>query len=283
LKNRMKMVAVGLSAATAMICAPAHAATKITVAVAESFSKAAVNIVASFESYYLLNFGVTYNVGIVIESDAQIQSDIEAGGTTGPYDMYLASSVDSVAPLVVKDPSVISGTFLYAVDGLDLYSPTIDVTGGLPFPLTTNFVVPAPATDTYGQAAAEVLALGPWHISPTAIPGGFVSTEPSAGTTYSVLRKGLFPYGFVGRSQICSLQSGTQIYPPGSFHHEYTSSVAIPTPLYLTGLTLSRGGTTDQATEVSNLIAFLTGSADSNGNTTTLGTSIIQGYCLDLP
>jgi molybdate transport system substrate-binding protein len=277
------MLAVGLSAAFAMICAPADAA--ITIAVAPSFARTANDLVASFESYYLLNFGVSYSIGVVVKSDSLIQSDIIAGGTTGPYDLYLASSVDSVVPLAINDSSVISGAFLYAIDGLDLYSPTIDVTSGLPFPLTTNFVMPDPINDNYGQAAAEVLAAGPWHILPTSIPGGFVFTEPTAGTTYSAIRKGLFPYGFVGRSQICRFDGGTFNYPAGSYHLEYgpAQGLLVPTPLYLTGLTIARNGTTDQATELSNFIAFMTASADSNGNTTTLGTNIIQSYCFNLP
>jgi molybdate transport system substrate-binding protein len=281
----MKMLAVGLSAAVAMICAPARAATSITVAVAPNFARTANDIIASFESYYLLTFGVSYTVGIVVKSDSLIQSDIEAGGTTGPYDLYLASSVDSVLPLAVNDPSIISGAFLYAVDHLDLYSPTIDVTGGLPFPLTTNFVTPDPINDNYGQAAAEVLAIGPWHILPTSIPGGFVFTEPTAGTTYSAIRKGLFPYGFVGRSQICRFDGGTFNYPAGSFHAEYgpAQGLLVPTPLQLTGLEIARTRTTDQATELSNFVAFLTASNDSNGVASTLGTNIIQSYCFDLP
>jgi molybdate transport system substrate-binding protein len=281
LNSRMKMLAVGLTAAFAMSYSPADAQT-ISIAVAPSFGKTANDLAGAFSSYYGLNFGVSYNISLQIEDDADIQSDIIAGGTSGPYDLYLASGAVQAASLAINAPSLVSSAFIYAKDVLDLYSPTVDVTGGLPFPLTTKFVMPDPAVDVYGQSAAGVLAFGPWHILPTAIPGGFVSTSPSVGTTYSLVKVGAFPYGFVARSQICRSNSGVKTYTAGSYHHEYgLSNGALP--IVLTAATIAKTRTTDQNTVLSNFIAFMTGTADSNGVTTTFGTGIIQGYCFDLP
>jgi molybdate transport system substrate-binding protein len=280
--NSTKMkLAAGLSAAFALSYSPADAQT-ISIAVAPSFGKTANDLAGAFSSYYGLNFGVSYNISIQIEDDADVQSEIEAGGTSGPYDLYLASGAVPVANLAINAPSLVSSAFIYAKDALDLYSPTIDVTGGLPFPLTTNFVMPDPNSDTYGQSAAGVLLVGPWHIPPSAIPGGHVFTSPSVGTTYSLIKVGAFPYGFVARSQICRSSSGIRTYVAGSYHKEYgVSNGAIP--IVLTAATIAKTRTTAQNTVLSNFIAFMTGAADSNGVTTTFGTGIIQGYCFDLP
>jgi molybdate transport system substrate-binding protein len=277
----MKMLAVALSAAFVMSYSQADAQT-ISIAVAPSFGKTANDLAGAFSSYYGLNFGVSYNVSLQIEDDASIQSDIEAGGTTGPYDLYLASGALPVANLVINAPSLVSSAFIYGKDALELYSPTVDVTGGLPFPLNTNFVMPDPTADVYGLSAAGVLLVGPWHIPPTAIPGGYVFTSPSVGTTYSLVKVGAYPYGFVARSQICRSNSGVRTYNAGSYHKEYGLSNGA-TPQLLTAATIAKTRTTDQNTVLSNFIAFMTGTADSNGVTTTFGTGIIQGYCFDLP
>jgi molybdate transport system substrate-binding protein len=289
LSNRIKKLAVGLTAAFMMSHAPAHAAPTLKIAVAPNFAVAANNLAAAFAAYYSRNFHLTYSVALVVKSDAQIQADIIAGGTTPPYDLYLGSSPEAIVSLALnltsaeQQAGLIASAFIYAKDGLDLYSPSIDVTGGLPYPLTTNFVMPSPATDNYGVAAALVLGLGPWHIPVTSIPGGYVQTEPTVGTSYAALKLNLYPYGFVARSQICRYSNGTYTYPAGSYHYEYTGPI-VQAPLLLTGVTLANTArTATQNTALANLAAYLTGTADSTGVTTTQGQTLIQSYCFALP
>jgi molybdate transport system substrate-binding protein len=94
--------------------------------------------------------------------------------------------------------------FAFAVDSLVLYSPSIDVTAGLKNPLTTEFLIPDPDKDNYGEAVAQILASPPWNIPDSAIPGGYVVALPSASVVYAALRfGGRQPFGFVAGSQIC--------------------------------------------------------------------------------
>jgi molybdate transport system substrate-binding protein len=174
--------------------------------------------------------------------------------------------------------------FPYATDLLVLYSETIDVTAGLPFPLTTDFAIADPTQDVYGRAAEEVLLSPPWLILPSNIPGGHVLTDPDMGSVFGDIDGGFISYGFIGKSQVCLLASGVQTYPAGSFHHEYEPLSAHPyIPIVMTGVEIALTRTADQATELSNFIAFLTGTADSFGETSTTGTSIIKNYCFALP
>src|SRR5215831_13225812 len=162
----MKTLAVGLSAALTMIYAPAQAASTIRIGIASSFSTAASDIIGSFQAYYFANYGLTYNVAFAVDTAQQIEADIIAGGTTGPYDLFLSSSVKEPRQLANQHASLVSGSlFHYARDRIDLFSFTTDVTGGLPNPPTTDFVIPDPTQDVYGAAAAELLGSPPWHIT----------------------------------------------------------------------------------------------------------------------
>jgi molybdate transport system substrate-binding protein len=284
--SRMKKLALSLSAAITAMYSPAHAQS-IRVAVAPSFSSTANDIVAAFGNYYYTNYSLSYGVTLIIKGASEIEADIIAGGNTGPYDLFLSSSIVEPYYLQNNYPTLVSGSsFNYARDVLELYSPSVDVTGGLPYPLTTNFVIPSPTNDTYGAAAAQILASPPWNIPSSSIPGGYVFTEPTVGTTYSVIKKGLYPYGFVAKSQICRYVDGGYIYPANSYYLEYKpNDRAHPyTPLHLNGIALAlTARTTAAETELANFISFLTGTADSYGVTNTIGTSIIQSYCFRLP
>jgi molybdate transport system substrate-binding protein len=285
LNNRIKTLAAGLTAALMVMCASAHAqSSSIRVAVSPSFAKAAGDIAAAFTSYYLLNHSVTYNVSVLVASESLIQSNIIAGGATGPYDIFLAGSPEAPLNLYANYSSLVGTPFDYAIDTLELYSPSVDVSGGLPFPLTTNFVMPNPSTDPYGQEVALLLALGPWQIQPSQIPGGFVFTTATAGTSLALINLGSYTYGFVGKSMICTLSGGVETYPAGSYHHAYAVPTAVPTLLNLTAVSINRTTRSAAAgTELSDFIAFLQGGTSSFGDAPTGGTTIIQNYCFALP
>jgi molybdate transport system substrate-binding protein len=285
LNNRIRTLAAGMTAALMMMCASAYAqSSSIRVAVSPSFAKAAGDIAAAFTSYFLLNHGVTYNVSVLVSSDSLIESTIIAGGATGPYDIFLAGSPEAPLDLYVNYTSLVGTPFDYAIDTLEIYSPSVDVTGGLPFPLTTNFIMPNPSTDPYGQEVALLLAFGPWHIPPDQIPGGQVFTTATAGTSLALINLGRYAYGFVGKSQICTLSGGVENYPPGSYHHAYAVPVFVPTLLNLTAVPINRTTRTAAAsTELSDFIAFLQGGTSSFGDAPTGGTTVIQNYCFALP
>jgi len=193
----MKKLAVGLSAAFAVICSPAHSASTIKVAVAPTFATAANDIIGAFQSYYFTTYGLAYNVTVVVKGAQQIQADIIAGST---YDLFLSSSVDQPYYLANNYPALVSGSlFNYARDRVDLFSETMDVTGGLPSTLTTNLVIPDPTKDDYGVAAAQILGSSPWNIPESSIPGGYVFTKPSVGSSFAAIDLGSLVTG--GRIQ----------------------------------------------------------------------------------
>jgi molybdate transport system substrate-binding protein len=281
LNNRMKRLAVGLSAALTMIYAPAQAASTIRIGVASSVATAASDIIGAFQAYYFANYGLTYNVAYAIDTAQQIEADIIAGGTTGPYDLFLSSSVTEPRDLANHHATLVSGAlFHYARDRIDLFSPTIDVTGGLPNPPTADFVIPDPTEDVYGAAAAQLLGSPPWNI--TTIPGGHVFTAPDAGSTYFSIKSGTFASGFVAKSQICRSAGGVESYPAGSYHKEYRPRDGY-TAIRLGGIAIALTRTTDQQTQLNDFISFLTGTADSHGVVVPIGPATIQSYCFRLP
>jgi molybdate transport system substrate-binding protein len=276
----MKTLAVGLSTALAMAYSPAQAASNIRLAVAPSFAAAVTDIVGSFTSYYNVHYGLTYNVALTIAPASVLETKIIAGGTTGPYDLFLSSSVKEPRDLQNHHSTIVSGSlFHYARDRIDYYSPTVDVTGGLPNPPTTDFVIPDPTLDVYGAATAELLGSG-WGI--TTIPGGHVFVRPSAGSTQAAIDGGTYASGFVAKSQICRFLSGVEVYPDGSYHHEYRPRDGY-TAIRLGGIAIALTRTTDQQQELDDFIAFLTGTTDTHSVVPPNGQNIIKSYCFRLP
>jgi molybdate transport system substrate-binding protein len=278
----MKKLALSLSAATVLMAySPADAAS-IRVAVAPNFFKAANEIATAFNAYYLLTHGASYSVSVVSKSSSLIKTDIIAGGATGPYDLFLSSGPADPLDLYINYSSLVGTPFDYAIDTLEVYSPTIDTSGGLPYPLTADFVMPDPTVDNYGQMAALVLALGPWHILPNQIPGGHVFTASTVDASFALVQAGNYGYGFVAQSQICSYANSTYTYLPG-YYHAYSLPAYVPTLLNLTAVQVNRTRTTAAATELSDFIAYLQGATSSFGDAPTRGTDLIQKYCFQLP
>lgn len=280
LKTKMQTLALGLAAAIATGVPAAEAATaNIRVAVAESFGVTANELAAAFQAYYS-HYGNTYTVSVISAPAQALEEDIIAGGA---YDLFLSSSKKEPHDLVHNHPSLVVGTpFKYAKDFLALYSKTVNIKDGVPYPLTADFVIPDPTADVFGEAAAEVLSSSPWYINPTTIPTGHVFTAPGAASSLSAVENGAYAYGFVAKSQICGEASdGTQTYPAGTYHHIYkpNDDDHPSEKLVLKGIEIARTRSADQETELSNFIAFLKGDVDSFGNTTTIGTGVITGHC----
>jgi molybdate transport system substrate-binding protein len=284
LNSRMKKLALGLSAALVMVCSPADA--EIEVAVAASFAKTANDIVGAFQAYYFDTYGLNYDVGLTVSDAQSLETQIINGPKT--MDLFLSSSKNEPEHLEQQYRHLVSSApFVYARDGLELYSISVDITGGLPYPLTVPFVIPDPTHDNYGAAAAQILQSRPWKIATSSIPSSLVVTRSDVGVALSAVRHGNFGYGFVARSQICQYANGVDTYPAGSYHHEYKShDPAHPFDaelLHLTGIEIAKTRTTDQATELKDFVSFLRGTRNVHGVATSIGTSLIQGYCFGLP
>jgi molybdate transport system substrate-binding protein len=289
----IKKLSLGLSTAVVMTWSPADAQSRLVVAAAFSFGTAANNIIPAFGNYYITNHNIDYSdMPLIVSGAPNLESSIING--TLYADLFLSSSAEEPEDLARHYPKLVVGEpFVFAIDSLELYSTTVDISDGLPHPLTTNILIPDPTEDNYGAAAAQILASWPWRILASSIPaayattpGSLVHTQPSVGQVYRQLLRGRYPYGFVAKSQICQDILGTVTYDAGSYHHEYKPFGRHhynPELVTLTGIKLAKTRTPDQETELKNFIAFLTGTKDTYGTATNAGTGWIESYCFKLP
>jgi hypothetical protein len=294
LKSRMKKLALGLSATLAMMWSPADAQNvRIVIASGEAFANQTNDIVGSIQAYYFTIHNLSYDAPIVVADPATMEADIIAG--TFHPDILIVAGPKQVEDLWRHHRELVVGEpFAVAVDSLELYSTTTDISAGLPFPLTTQIVIPYPPDDNYGVAAAEILEQRPWRIPTSSLPlpfastTGLVATRPSAGITWAAVKFGRFPYGFVAKSRVCSQPTlGTDTFEDGSFHHEYKPFSRRhpydPELVTVFAIKLANIRTADQEAELTNFIAFMTATKDSFGNTNISGTNIIQQACFKLP
>jgi molybdate transport system substrate-binding protein len=284
-RQRMKKLALGLSAAVAMSWSPAKA--DIQVWVDETFVNAASDLIGAFEAYYFNTYNLNYNVGLSFTLGGSFVSQFNPQANF--VDLYIASTTENPAYLLRHyRPQVIGRPFVFGRDIVSLYSQSVNISAGLPFPLTTTFAIPDPTIDNFGQAAVQILGSRPWRIPPWKIPGGFVKTWQDVGTTQFAIQVGDFPYGFVAKSGICIAFQGTETFPAGSFHHDY-EPYDLEHPyeqglVTLTGVALAKTGgrTADQNAELQNFISFLLGTPNVQGATNTTGPAIVKSYCFKL-
>ncbi|WOJ91281.1 substrate-binding domain-containing protein [Methylocapsa polymorpha] len=276
--SKMKKLIFGASIALQAMCSSAYAAANIKIGVAANFSNTLNAIISSFQNYYN---GSGYTFTVTVDSTTNLKNAIIAGGTTGPYDLFLSADFAAPQALYTSYNSFVVGSpFPYAIGSLELYSGpvnTVNISAGLPSPLTTDFVIADPTKAPYGLAASQVLASSPWNI--TTIPSGHVFTRPNINSTYSAVQAGTYAYGFVAKSAICQYTGGSEHYISGTYHHEYLYNDASHpyNQIKQYGIEIALTRTTDQNTELTNFVNFLTGVG------TSLGTAKIQQYCYILP
>jgi molybdate transport system substrate-binding protein len=260
----------------------AHAQT-ISVGVAANFAGPLTDIIAAFQAAY---GGAT--VTMTQKSTGALQADIIAGGTSGPYDLFLAANQTSPAYLVSSYPTLVtpypSGNypFHYATGSLVLWSndSTVNINSGLPYPLTTNFVIASPSAAPYGYAAMQVLNSSPWSLgltTSTTFPAGYVYADSNIDTTFLDVNAKNYPYGFVAKSQVCSNDGSGETYI-GTSHHEYLYNDASHPydELVQFGVEITRSARTSaQTTVLNNFVDYLLSSADAK--------AIIEAYCYTFP
>jgi molybdate transport system substrate-binding protein len=162
--STMKKMALGLSTAMAVIwSAPANAQNTLEIAPPPVFAKPALDFSGAFGAWYNLHNTVDYSSGLSVDSDSDIESDIINGNIF--IDLFFSATPEIPERLARHHPKLVVGRpFPVAIDSLELYSPSVDISAGLPFPLTTKFAIPDPTQDNYGVAAAHILAQLPWRI-----------------------------------------------------------------------------------------------------------------------
>jgi molybdate transport system substrate-binding protein len=246
------------ASAVALLCPSAHAASSITVTVTPVAANAVADLIADF-----LNAFPTqgYSVSLRVVSDAAAKDGIIAGAAPRP-DLFLSQSFLAPEELQLNYPALVAGTpFPFAEDSLVLYSSAgknVDISAGIPATSALQaFALPDPATlDPYGIAAGLELKRAYFY----ALQKGLVLKTPDAGSAYAAVEYLTTPYGFTGKSQICSALAGTEEFEPGSFHHEFTGGL----PIVLAGVKITRTRSVAEEAELTDFVSFLSGAGSIN-------------------
>ena len=256
-----------LSAAAALLIALTMAplsAQTISIGVAANFATPLMSIITAFR---LAHDDTDYTISLTSAATGVLQSAITTGGATGPYDLFLAAN--QAAPLALSNSSsTLYGTpFTYAKGSLMLWSPTgADVSAGLPLPLAQNLTLADPTTAPYGLAAKQVLS----NVYGITLPHDYVTVGSNIDATYLSIKNGVYPMGFIAKSQICTNGAITP-NTPGTYL-EYTSG---HDPIIQDGIEINRTRSAADTAAVEDFIAFL--------RTSTAAQALIVSYCYTYP
>jgi molybdate transport system substrate-binding protein len=254
MSSKISTLALSVSLASTLLYTPAEASIKV--AVAANLAK----VISSLVSY--CGCGA---ISYTIDSSGNLLSEIENG--TVAYDLFL--SADETRPYTLYssyNSLVVGSPFFYAYGSLELYSTSVNISSGLPTPLSTQIVIANPSTAPYGAAAQTVL--GEYGIT---LPNSDVVEKSNIYTTYQAIgaASGDYAYGFVAQSLICRNYGSGNSFPVG-YHHSYLYSD--PTYGYSRisqwGIKIAKSG--QDTTTLNNFVNFLTGSS---------GQSVLAGYC----
>lgn len=280
-RSKLKSAAAATAAALALTLASSSAsATTIKIGVAANFFATLQKITAA---YTLSHPGETFTISW--DSTGNLKANIIAGGTAGPYDLFLSADKSTPDSLVLNNPTiVIAPDFKYAIGSLILWSNTagVNLSGGLPYPLTQDFVIADPTKAPYGLAATQVLSSSPWLIpTSTVYPSGHVKIQPNIIATYNSVKAKTYPYGFINLSAVCTqnVTTGVQtITAPSSTSYKqylYNDPLHPYTQILQYGLKIQRTArTAAETTQLNNFVTYLT------SNTTAL--NYIKGACYTL-
>lgn len=272
--SKLKTLALCALPLAALATTPAQATTTIYVAVAANFTATMGSLITAFKYAY-----PGTEVLFTPDSSAVLQGQII--NHTATYDLFLSADQTRPQQLATSYPTLVSGSpFKYAVGELELWSPTYDISAGLPSPLTTDIVLADPNKAPYGTAAAQVLSSASWSITWPANPyppagTAHVFTQPNISATYGKVKDGTYAYGFIAQSSICRLVGGVKTFNSG-YHHTYPYNVA-PTHNRIEQYAIqvvNAARTSAEDTVLANFINFLT--------VNTTGTNTVLSYCYSL-
>jgi molybdate transport system substrate-binding protein len=270
----LRRLALSAVAIASLMASHAHAATTINVAVAANFTATMTALIAAFKVVY-----PGTNITFTSDSSGVLQNQII--NHTRVYDLFLSADQTRPQDLYTNNPSLVVGApFRYAIGELELWSPTVNISAGLPKPLNKDVVLANPATAPYGTAAAQVLSASPWNIpwpSTPYPPAGtaHVFTKGNISLTYTAVKNKTYPMGFIAQSSICRVVNGVKRFNSG-FHHTYPYNVA-PRHDRINQYAIkikNTSRTAAQNTVLTNFVNFM--------RTAPVGRSIITSYCYSL-
>ncbi|MDE2332110.1 MAG: molybdate ABC transporter substrate-binding protein [Bradyrhizobium sp.] len=293
LKNAVQ--GIGLASVLAMSPFAAHATTTINVAAAANLTIPFGDIIPNFQNQYASSgymVSVSYASSSVLES--QINGTCSGCTPNQPgYDLFLSADTNHPNDLINNYPSTVYAynspttpakyLFYYAVGALDLWTNTsgINVSSGLPAGWL-KVAIADPSKAPYGVAAQSVLS----NVYSITLPNAKVDEYSNITNTYNSVQSGSEKYGFVARSQICTHGDTTPQYS-GVSHQDIAASTATPpttySPILQGGVEIAHTRTTDQQTELTVFVQYLTGSDFSNNPVSPSATKKLQYYCYTLP
>jgi molybdate transport system substrate-binding protein len=272
---KLRSLAFSAVAVASLTASPAHAATTtINVAVAANFTATMNALIAAFKVVY-----PGTNITFTSDSSGVLQNQIV--NHTRTYDLFLSADQTRPKQLYANFPSLVVGApFKYAVGELELWSPTVNISAGLPATLTQDVVLANPNTAPYGTAAAQILKIAPWRVTwpsnpypPAGTPHVF--TRSNISLTYTAVKNGTYPMGFIAQSSICRLVNGVKRFNSG-FHHTYPYNVS-PKHNRIEQYAImlkNNSRSAAQGTVLRNFVNFM--------RTAPVGRSIVTSYCYSL-
>lgn len=220
-KNKFHTLAMCALSIAALSANPVEAA-NIKVAVAANFTNTINILKAAFQT------ATGHTVTVDSNSSSVLQGRII--NHTVAYDLFLSADLTRPQQLLTNNPSLVIGpVFLYAVGELELWSKTVNISAGLPATISQKLALANPATAPYGTATAQVLSSAPWSIpyNPAVAypPAGTANVfiRPNISQTFSDVKNGLYAYGFIAQSAICTQTNNVKNFTTkaGGFHNTY--------------------------------------------------------------
>ncbi|WP_157234754.1 substrate-binding domain-containing protein [Methylosinus sp. LW4] len=260
-------------------------ATTIAIYTAANFN----GTLSALISKYQATIDATAAFTVTSGATATLESNIISLGNTGTGQADLFFSADASHAEAVENynspnhtlvvpytSSPLQYSWRYAQGYLVLWSNNgTNVSGGLPNPFNANFVIADPTTAPYGTAAQQLMSGSPWYYSST-IPGGYVHTASTIGTTFTAVQNGTYAYGFVAASQVCTYDpnTSTKTYTNGGSNGAYPYNSGYSDIIQKAVKINRTTRTTAESNLLDDFVSFLSSTDAQN---------IILSYCYTIP
>lgn len=292
-KGNIKLLVQG-GATAALLAASslgAHAA-NINLAVASNFYISGTvgnSPIADLIAAYLNSHPADTVTVVQNGATGTLETQITSGNALG-VDLFLAADTAHPQDLVTRFPNlVVDDPFNYAIGTLVFWSNTTNVnvtcsagSCGYNASVYPKVAIADPSTAPYGVAANTVLT-GRYSLAAPLSSNTLVSEFSNIDTTFAAVQNQSVTVGFVALSQICHNGSyptsgSALVYPPTDT--SVSPVVFNYNPIVQAGIKIANTRTSDQETELSAFVAFLT---DHSTSPPSQMITTLTSYCYSVP